>query len=76
MKKLMLFISATILLSCNQDQQEAAHFVSTIQLDGQNVNVKIIEYEGCEYLYIQTSYAGIMSHKGNCKNPIHIYAKK
>jgi len=32
----------------------------------------IYEVEGCEYL----SSAYIFEHKGNCKNPIHIYARK
>lgn len=38
---------------------------------------KIIEIEGCEYIVFETSvplannYSFAITHKGNCKNPIH-----
>jgi hypothetical protein len=35
---------------------------------------RVIELEGCEYFYT-TDYHGnyVLCHKGNCKNPVHIY---
>ena len=34
-------------------------------------NYIIIEMDGCEY-YVRHGYeSGYLSHKGNCKNPIH-----
>lgn len=42
-------------------------------------NYKVVEIEGCEYIVY--SYArgyggyGLMTHKGNCKNPIHEHNK-
>jgi|SaaInlStandDraft_1057018.scaffolds.fasta_scaffold01867_4 hypothetical protein len=43
---------------------------------------KVVNIEGCEYILYKDldrthsnhSY-GFMAHKGNCKNPIHQYAK-
>jgi hypothetical protein len=38
--------------------------------------------DGCEYLFYENGYPGnnaysmTMCHKGNCKNPIHIYTKE
>jgi hypothetical protein len=34
-------------------------------------NVVIVEYEGCEYIFLHDRYKGMSAHKGNCKNPIH-----
>ena len=38
-------------------------------------NLKIVEYDGCEYftneIYIVPFFYNIYTHKGNCKNPIH-----
>ena len=41
-------------------------------------DVEIITLDGCEYLIYKKTKGnnqgfGFMSHKGNCKNPIHIY---
>lgn len=30
-------------------------------------------YEGCEYIYFPLGNATWGTHKGNCKNPIHLY---
>ncbi len=39
-------------------------------------NFEILEIEDCEYIYYKSQLGGqqgiaVMSHKGNCKNPIH-----
>lgn len=41
-------------------------------------DVEVIIIDGCEYLIYKEEHGsnqgyGFMSHKGNCKNPIHIY---
>lgn len=45
------------------------------------LGLKIVIIDGCEYItrssesnYIR--YNAFLSHKGNCKNPIHCYNKK
>lgn len=32
--------------------------------------------DGCEYIVSHNAYGNILTHKGNCDNPIHIYNKK
>lgn len=32
---------------------------------------EIVEEDGCEYFHRKESYNRILTHKGNCKNPIH-----
>lgn len=43
-------------------------------------DVEVVEIDGCEYLvyekidvHVHSRGFGFMAHKGNCKNPIHIY---
>lgn len=43
-------------------------------------DVEILEIEGCEYIVFKSTPSdnsrigyGFMSHKGNCKNPIHYH---
>ena len=40
-------------------------------------NHKVVNIDGCEYIVYSVTRAssgyGFMAHKGNCKNPIHIY---
>lgn len=43
--------------------------------------VEVIEIEGCEYIIYkgtpdENQGFGFMSHKGNCRNPIHFYNQK
>lgn len=36
------------------------------------LNQSVIQIDGCEYFRYETSYGyGNITHKGNCKNPIH-----
>lgn len=41
-------------------------------------DLEILEIENCEYIFYKKGLGtnkgfGFMAHKGNCKNPIHIY---
>jgi len=33
--------------------------------------IEIVTIESCEYIYGSWGYATVLTHKGNCKNPIH-----
>jgi prepilin-type N-terminal cleavage/methylation domain-containing protein len=36
--------------------------------------IEVVTIEGCEYFYQRTYYGyHVLTHKGNCKNPIHKY---
>lgn len=43
--------------------------------------IDVVKYDGCEYIIYErgeqgsSSYAISITHKGNCRNPIHVYAK-
>ncbi len=36
-----------------------------------NTTVQIMEFEGCEYVYLRRYGSVTITHKGNCKNTIH-----
>jgi hypothetical protein len=59
--------------SCNTKPttvtKETEHVIS---LDGvRGITLKVVEVEGCEYLVGGYDRSGLLTHKGNCKNPIH-----
>lgn len=33
--------------------------------------IRVVTYDSCEYLISGYDRSGILTHKGNCKNPIH-----
>lgn len=67
-KKIALIaIVLMVLVGCSRD--------NPIDLEKVTKNMQTIEIEGCEYL-IYSRFTGsytysFMSHKGNCRNPIH-----
>ncbi len=72
------FLSIFIILlfgimgSCGQNNSD-----SVVGRTNPQIHIKIVEYDGCEYIYdARRSIAGSgmptpLTHKGNCKNPIH-----
>jgi hypothetical protein len=36
-------------------------------------NTSVVVIDGCEYLRFPLYYHDGLTHKGNCKNPIHLY---
>ncbi len=81
--KLIIFLTfAAMFLGCeaNRDYKGAASSSSWKEYSFPNVNqgdsqvpllIQEFEYEGCQYLISKVSYSSVISHKGNCKNPIH-----
>ena len=37
------------------------------------VNYEIVHLDGCEYIYLIRGETYILTHKGDCKNPMHAY---
>lgn len=65
MKKVFVFL-IILFFSCN------IHYTD----DNSNIvkenSIKTVVYDGCEYLmFITYGGVGVLSHKGNCSNPIH-----
>jgi len=70
MKKLIL---ATLLIGMmsgciesNIEKQKTSY-----NLGNGNPPIEIVTIESCEYIYGPWGNATVLTHKGNCKNPIH-----
>lgn len=75
--KILIFISILFLSSCetkNKDEIKANSVAFKLVYD--DVNYATILIDSCEYIVLSPgSYGQSLSHKGNCKNKIHIYDK-
>jgi len=72
MKKIIL---ATLLIGmmsgCGQSNvQKVEKQKTSYKLDG-GQSIEILIIESCEYIYGPWGNATVLTHKGNCKNPIH-----
>lgn len=65
MKKL-LFILCILIVCLN-----SCTSVCTPREYKAKIGTNIQEIDGCEYYVSHNGYGNIITHKGNCKNPIH-----
>jgi predicted RNA-binding Zn ribbon-like protein len=79
----MLLVILFFFTSCNTKTKEKVeekivvlpkHLINRIDIH----QLEIIEIDNCEYIFYKKAPNrnmgfGFMSHKGNCKNPIHYY---
>ena len=70
MKKLLL---ATLLIGMmdgctepNVEKKSTEYVVSSV-----NSPLKILNIDSCQYLFGEWGNATVLTHKGNCDNPIH-----
>jgi hypothetical protein len=66
--KLMLIILIIGMVSCNErnvPSQKTEYMINTYG------KVEIVVIDSCEYLYGPWGNATVLTHKGNCSNPIH-----
>ena len=61
-----------------EEDTQLEHKAETMIHEIPDGDLEILEIEGCEYIIYKEIEGsnrafGYMSHKGNCKNPIHIY---
>jgi len=69
MKKLfILTVMSTLLYSCGNMNVEQKESETNL---GYTTNLTIIKIEGCEYFFGDWGNATVLTHKGNCTNPIH-----
>lgn len=49
------------------------YFLTLLSCVGNKASVSgdVQEIDGCEYIISRNGHGNIVSHKGNCKNPIH-----
>ena len=63
MKNILLILSVLFLASCKSTEERVS-----------DMNFKTITVHDCEYILAkapQGDFGWVMSHKGNCSNPIH-----
>lgn len=67
----LLFIAICIsMMGCvepNVERKQTPHIIR------EGMNLDEITIDGCQYLYGDWSNATVLTHKGNCNNPIHIH---
>lgn len=73
MKNLLLICVMVMMFGCSD--QGFLGSENDVKLDVMKNHIQTLELEGCEYWVYSCSRGnlgfGFMSHKGNCKNPIH-----
>ena len=66
--KLMLIALAIGMMGCDESNvpsQKTEYMINTYG------KVEIVVIDSCEYLYGPWGNATVLTHKGNCSNPIH-----
>ena len=66
MKK-VFYLIPFLFISCNDDKEQFSKKVKQQDFAFGDYS-RIIEVEGCEYVFYKAGYAGGLTHKGNCKN--------
>lgn len=69
MKKLFIAVMLLTLASCQEQNVESKSTDYVIKA-GSNP-IKIVNIDGCQYLFGDWSHATVLTHKGNCNNPKH-----
>ena len=60
----LLVVTLLLLVGCVDSSQHTA----TVKINGYNdFPVYMFEYDGCEYISVENTNVGGISHKGNCK---------
>ena len=68
-KKIFLLL---LLFSCfGCDEPNIQEKGTGVKVDNAGNEIKVVHYEGCEYLYLTKDRGVALTHKGNCSNPIH-----
>lgn len=69
MYKITLGLFSFFLVSCKETNVDIKNTEYVIQY-GDNP-LRVVTLDGCEYIYGGTGQSQMITHKGNCSNPIH-----
>jgi len=78
MKKILMLLVIGALFACDSDGDGSVWWESN-QIDADLVikNHKIVVIDDCQYILYDITFGyngyGMLTHKGNCNNPIHVY---
>lgn len=70
MKKLILLTLCICMMGCEESNVETKRTTHVIS-DAHTLDEVTIE--GCQYLFGDWANATVLTHKGNCNNPIHVH---
>ena len=56
---------------CDANNSNVKTEVTKIYVGGFIEPIEIVEIDNCQYIFGDWGYATILTHKGNCNNPIH-----
>ncbi len=71
MKKILLSgMVLTSLASCGESSVSSKETNHKLGATG-SILLRDVEIEGCEYFFCEKTNGIILTHKGNCSNPIH-----
>ena len=65
-----ILLAGVLIISC-VDEPNVKKEKTKYQIGSELDKVEIITVDSCEYLYGPWGNATVLTHKGNCKNPIH-----
>lgn len=69
MKKLFIAVMLLTLASCHEPNVKVKNTNYVISEDRGPLTILIVD--GCQYIYGDWGNATVLTHKGNCNNPIH-----
>lgn len=67
MKKIFIAVMLLTFASCEKNVESINTSVSL----GYTTDLQVIKIYGCQYLFGDWGNATVLTHKGNCNNPIH-----
>ncbi len=68
MKKLFIAVMLLTLVSCDRTNVEK---VSSHYILGEHAPLEMVTIDNCQYIYGDWGNQTVLTHKGNCNNPIH-----
>lgn len=68
--KTLLLLLLIGMMGCEESNVEQN---TTQHIIGCNKRLNEVTIDGCQYLYGVWGHATVLTHKGNCNNPIHIH---
>lgn len=71
MKKLIILLAMLIITGCSEEQIQKRQKDENQSWIDYNRGYKLRTIDGCEYIETGVYGGAVLTHKGNCRNPIH-----
>jgi len=70
---LMFATIAIFIAGCADNKKPTVEIKGLGARVGDRYNYETIVIDGCQYVVVAAGNCSLMSHKGDCNNPIHVY---